>query len=524
MSAVVIDIAGGTIKNIGSLVSTEYDMTVFPVGATLSYDSANKCISTAGTAAKPCLMTKNTTNIMSTNFGIRLIYSITGAGSIWGSRINASAFPIRIYVNSASIYCSSQYYGDNNGIIAIDGSINDTTFWFDLTAKTIMVKNNKTGKSVTFSTNISTTTMASYENGRLYLGCANYSDSPNYPGVCTFYAAVMAYAQEDFVNLSYLLKKDDNYYYMDLANDTIVDAGTDIEIAKTHAVSTLYSIYYGYLGEYKLIVLSAYTPVASCNILRNAEPHFFNKDDSDTLYDGVSADVDIEAATSKGKLLAAYNTAGIQDIGIKVHINANLKLDRSIEFGDYNLASIMKNGSDIAVQLNQTVKNAKSYGHALTESINIKGGPLTAIESDTPGNILCISSGYTKGTTWYEPEPLVINTINPDNNIMSALASECDSVNCIISARAEDGVLFADTYELDATKGLSDICIGAKSFLSIKLPDGVTDVSLPDWLSLSNNVITGIASRMGEFDLSVTINNIGTITSKITVEGLKRIS
>ena len=107
MSVVIFDIAGGTFKNIGDFGGAEFDLTPFPVGGKISYNSTTKSVSINGTAAKPCLKTNCTSNHLNVNFGLRLAFTMSTAGSIFGTVIDGGAWPLRFYIDTSNIYSSS---------------------------------------------------------------------------------------------------------------------------------------------------------------------------------------------------------------------------------------------------------------------------------------------------------------------------------------------------------------------------------------------------------------------------------
>ena len=93
MSSVIFDIAGGTFKNIGTLGGSGFDLEPFPTGVSIAYNATTKSVKTQGTGTYPCLKTKNPgSSYVSQNFGLRLIFTQNGAGSIWGTYIDGTHF------------------------------------------------------------------------------------------------------------------------------------------------------------------------------------------------------------------------------------------------------------------------------------------------------------------------------------------------------------------------------------------------------------------------------------------------
>ena len=526
MSSVIFDIAGGTFKNIGTLGGSGFDLEPFPTGVSIAYNATTKSVRTCGTGTYPCLKTKNPgSSYVSQNFGLRLVFTQNGAGTIWGTYINSGAFPIRFYVDSNNIYYTSSGYVANGGLIVQDGvTVNDITFFFTMTgtgAGSVKITNNKTGVSKTIATSIGTSTINAHDTtGSIYLGCANYSGSPNYAGDLTFYAAAFANTESFLYNMKYLLKKDDMYYGMDLATDGIVEAGTDVTTAaNTYGVDKLYDVYYPLLGEYKLIMVSD-IQVSTLEATVDTEIQCFTKEEDGSI-SGINSNANI--LSDKGiSLTTLYADNTVKDYLIRVPSNMKLILDDSLVYEPLDIGATLKDRGLAHNKGTIGIKNCKSYGHALTDRMNIADRITTELVNDAAIVIGHTKTSYKK-PEYYHSEEQTLRCINIAEGIDAVIASSIDSKGDIVRAYAIDATMFSESFEIDLEgSGMGNIKIDVNNFISIKLPDGITNITYPDWLIQSGNKLSGMPTSPSRYKIVTEFGNVSTSTT-IEVQGAKRI-
>lgn len=529
------DIEGGTLKNIGTKASTLFDLT----STKLKYDSVNKAVIVDGVnGLHMCTQPKSIydgTNFL-TSFAIRMVVTFASDKPwlyLMGSYTGEYYPPIFLKINTANKIIYIDHDNNDDGgylphgdVLICDGvTKNDLTFdcFADSTKsnKLVMkITNNVNGSSVSLISSSSWDQCRGTKSFFVFGGYAWGGVTQTGSGM-TFYSLALGDTADDVNSIKWLFYKDGKYYNID-GDNKLVDIGSDLTVAIPLAIDTIPEVCYSYAGEYQLVSLSATTRDLLATFKDDVNSKVFVKE-SDGSYTGLNTNDDIYSG--EGVNFKDFNIDDNKDVVIRVPESIDLEIDRSIEFGEYDISKKFKNRTNIAIvdKLIPSKKSKVMVGDSYEGVISIKEPSTTDISNDSDANILCISANRPKGILQYNKDPLTITSINPDNNIIEALATEIDTTDCIISSHIEDDTMFNDTFELDGGAGISEIAINVLTQLSIKLPVDYTAIKTkPDWLKVIDGKLIGIPQKKGAFDLVI---DMGTniIESKIVVSGLTRI-
>lgn len=518
----------GLLTNQGS-GGSKYDLVAFSKIPT--YNSVRSCFSVGATPAAylrtDVVSGGDNTLFYKDTIYFRMICDITALnGTMWGTEIDGNAVPIRAYADVNNIYI-----GGGSGAITNNGLItagrNDLTFKLDTITGNFEIKNKINGKS---SSGTSTGILKANMSGRnLYLGCANFNGSVNFPmSNIDLYTVYFGY-DEGAVTGDYVcyLKKGETYYTFNNTTGEITSVGNKItfEMLSAATKNKLPADIVNMTG-YDVVIFNTEEFSSATNLqltCHDVKTEVYVSDVDVNSYldkDGALANIGV----SYGLPLETYNIDSEKDVILRIPETSKLKIHQDfLNTGNDFIREENTVGPDIGVRGEIGVKNMAIYGHSKTDSISVsKANPLEPTFTGLVEKSKVLVLGEIPAKTRIETKLVEVTGVRTIDGIDNTMKSSYDVYSSLVEI-AEDEDMFNDSYVIDGSgSGVSNITVNVGNFIEIKLPDDITDILYPEFMSLYMNKLKGVPQKSGNYTIRFKLDG-REVTSKLTVIGVTRI-